>query len=94
MLRRDLSSLVTLRGGVVCLTDLQMCARDIQQVLGEVGRLPVAELETKYEARFGREMPLVQLGFDCVTDLLSALSDSLSVRGRGIRWEYLVIMLL
>ena len=43
------------------------------------------ELESMYEAKFGKEMPLVELGFDNVSDLLSSLSDTLAVRGRGIR---------
>ena len=73
----------------MCLTPLQLLARDIQLLLasstGGVGRLPVIELEGQFEAKFGREMPLVELGFDNISDLLSSLSDILMVRGRGIR---------
>ena len=42
LLVRDLSYLVELRGQFIQLTPLQLCARDIELVLGEVGRLPVA----------------------------------------------------
>merc|ERR1719348_1419656 len=86
LLHRELSSLVVVgEGGQVSLSPLQLCARDIKVVLGEVGRLPVIELEGQYEAKFGREMPLLELGFDSVTDLLASLSETLAVRGRGIR---------
>ena len=85
MLTRDLSYLVEVRAGQVALTALQLCARDIEVVLGEMGRLPVAELESQYEAKFGRELPLEPLGFESVSELLNAMNDTLSVRGRGIR---------
>ena len=87
MLTRDLSYLVEVRAGEVALTALQLCARDIEVVLGEMGRLPVAELESQYEAKFGRELPLEPLGFESVSELLNAMNDTLSVRGRGIRCE-------
>jgi len=85
MLTRDLSYLVEVVNGKVCLTALQMCARDIEIVLGDHGQLPVAELESQYEAKFGRELPLEPLGFDTVSELLVAMNDTLLVRGRGIR---------
>jgi len=85
MLTRDLSYLVEVTGGKVCLTALQLCARDIEKVLGDPGQLPVAELESQFEAKFGRELPLEPLGFDTVSEMLVAMSDTLSVRGRGIR---------
>ena len=85
LLTRDLSYLVEVKDGKVCLTALQMCARDIELVLGEVGKLPVAELDTQYEAKFGRELPLEPLGFETVNELLVAMNDTLIVRGRGIR---------
>ena len=82
---RDLSYLVEVKGDKVYLTALQLCARDIEVVLGDLGKLPVAELESQYEAKFGREMPLEPLGFDSVSEMLIAMNDTLSVRGRGIR---------
>ena len=85
MLTRDLSYLVELKGSIVGLTALQLCARDIEVVLGDLGKLPVAELESQFEAKFGRELPLEPLGFDSVSELLIAMNDTLSVRGRGIR---------
>merc|ERR1711942_230557 len=85
MLTRDLSYLVEVSGAKVGLTALQLCARDIEKVLGDLGQLPVAELETQYEAKFGRELPLEPLGFDSVGELLAAMNDTLSVSGRGIR---------
>jgi len=86
LLTRDLSYLVEVSGGKVCLTALQLCARDIEKVLGDhLGQLPVAELDSQYEAKFGRELPLEPLGFDSVSEMLVAMSDTLSVRGRGIR---------
>ena len=85
MLKRDLSYLVEVKGDVVGLTALQLCARDIEIVLGDLGTLPVAELECKFEATFGRELPLEPLGFDSVSELLNSMSDTLTVRGRGIR---------
>jgi len=85
MLTRDLSYLVEVKGDKVFLTALQLCARDIEVVLGDLGKLPVAELESQYEAKFGREMPLEPLGFDSVSEMLIAMNDTLSVRGRGIR---------
>merc|ERR1712112_9889 len=85
MLSRDLSYLVEVRDGRISLTPLQLCARDIEVVLGDLGKLPVAELETQYEAKFGRELPLEPLGFDSVGELLAAMNDTLSVSGRGIR---------
>ena len=85
LLTRDLSYLVEVAGGRVCLTALQLCARDIEKVLGDLGQLPVAELDSQYEAKFGRELPLEPLGFDSVSEMLVAMSDTLSVRGRGIR---------
>merc|ERR1712126_451365 len=85
MIVRDLSYLVEVKEGGISLTPLQLCARDIELVLGEVGKLPVAELETQYEAKFGRELPLEPLGFDSVGELLAAMNDTLSVSGRGIR---------
>merc|ERR1712096_243821 len=85
MLTRDLSYLVELKEGKVGLTALQLCARDIEAVLGDLGKLPVAELESQFEAKFGRELPLEPLGFDSVSELLIAMNDTLSVRGRGIR---------
>ena len=85
MLTRDLSYLVELKESKVGLTALQLCARDIEVVLGDLGKLPVAELESQFEAKFGRELPLEPLGFDSVSELLIAMNDTLSVRGRGIR---------
>ena len=85
MLTRDLSYLVELKDSKVGLTALQLCARDIEVVLGDLGKLPVAELESQFEAKFGRELPLEPLGFDSVSELLIAMNDTLSVRGRGIR---------
>merc|ERR1719186_1467228 len=85
MLTRDLSYLVELKEGKVGLTALQLCARDIEVILGDLGKLPVAELESQFEAKFGRELPLEPLGFDSVSELLIAMNDTLSVRGRGIR---------
>merc|ERR1712112_9680 len=85
MLSRDLSYLVEVRDGRISLTPLQLCARDIEVVLGDLGKLPVAELDTQYEAKFGRELPLEPLGFESVTELLAAMNDTLSVSGRGIR---------
>ena len=85
MLTRDLSYLVELKESMVGLTALQLCARDIEVVLGDLGKLPVAELESQFEAKFGRELPLEPLGFDSVSELLIAMNDTLSVRGRGIR---------
>ena len=85
MLTRDLSYLVELKESIVGLTALQLCARDIEVVLGDLGKLPVAELESQFEAKFGRELPLEPLGFDSVSELLIAMNDTLSVRGRGIR---------
>ena len=85
MLTRDLSYLVDVKDEKVSLTALQMCARDIELVLGDVGKLPVAELDSQYEAKFGRELPLEPLGFDTVNELLVAMNDTLIVRGRGIR---------
>ena len=87
MLSRDLSYLVEVRDGRISLTPLQLCARDIEVVLGDLGKLPVAELDTQYEAKFGRELPLEPLGFESVTELLAAMNDTLSVSGRGIRYE-------
>ena len=87
MLSRDLSYLVEIRDGRISLTPLQLCARDIEVVLGDLGKLPVAELDTQYEAKFGRELPLEPLGFESVTELLAAMNDTLSVSGRGIRYE-------
>ena len=86
LLTRDLSYLVEVKGTKVCLTALQMCARDIEVVLGDLGKLPVAELDSQYEAKFGRELPLEPLGFDSVSELLIAMNDTLSVQGRGIRY--------
>ena len=85
MLTRDLSYLVEVKGMEISLTPLQLCSRDIEMVPGEVGKLPVAELEYQYEAKFGRELPLEPLGFESVSELLSAMNDTLSVKGRGIR---------
>eukprot|EP00092_Neocalanus_flemingeri_P020819 GFUD01022556.1.p1 GENE.GFUD01022556.1~~GFUD01022556.1.p1 ORF type:complete len:679 (-),score=138.41 GFUD01022556.1:341-2377(-) len=85
LLTRDLSYLVDVREGKVALTSLQLCARDIEVALGELGKLPVAELESQFEAKFGRELPLEPLGFDSVSELLLSMNDTLSVRGRGIR---------
>lgn len=85
MLSRDLSYLVEVKDGLISLTPLQLCARDIEVVLGDVGKLPVAELESQYEAKFGRELPLEPLGFESVSELLAAMNDTLSVSGRGIR---------
>ena len=85
MLRRDLSYLVEVRETEISLTPLQICSRDIELVLGEVGRLPVAELEYQYEAKLGRELPLEPLGFESVSELLSAMNDTLTVKGRGVR---------
>ena len=85
MLTRDLSYLVEVKESKVRLTALQLCARDIEVVLGDLGKLPVAELESQFEAKFGRELPLEPLGFDSVSELLIAMNDTLSVRGRGIR---------
>ena len=85
MLTRDLSYLVEVKGDKVFLTAMQLCAKDIEVVLGDLGKLPVAELESQYEAKFGREMPLEPLGFDSVSEMLIAMNDTLSVRGRGIR---------
>lgn len=85
MLTRDLSYLVEVQETEVSLTPLQLCSRDIELVLGEVGKLPVAELEYQFEAKFGRELPLEPLGFESVSELLSAMNDTLSVKGRGIR---------
>ena len=86
MLTRDLSYLVEVSGTKVGLTALQLCARDIEKVLGDhLGQLPVAELDAQYEAKFGRELPLEPLGFDSVSEMLVAMNDTLSVRGRGIR---------
>ena len=82
---RDLSYLVEVKGDKVFLTAMQLCAKDIEVVLGDLGKLPVAELESQYEAKFGREMPLEPLGFDSVSEMLIAMNDTLSVRGRGIR---------
>ena len=86
MLSRDLSYLVEVKDGLISLTPLQLCARDIEVVLGDVGKLPVAELESQYEAKFGRELPLEPLGFESVSELLAAMNDTLSVSGRGIRY--------
>jgi len=85
MLTRDLSYMVEVVEGKVCLTALQLCARDIEIVLGDHGQLPVAELDSQYEAKFGRELPLEPLGFDTVSELLVAMNDTLTVKGRGIR---------
>merc|ERR1719369_382541 len=85
LLTRDLSYLVDVKNGKVGLTALQLCAREIEVVLGDHGKLPVAELDSQYEAKFGRELPLEPLGFDSVSELLMAMNDTLSVRGRGIR---------
>ena len=85
MLSRDLSYLVEVKDELISLTPLQLCARDIEVVLGDVGKLPVAELESQYEAKFGRELPLEPLGFESVSELLAAMNDTLSVSGRGIR---------
>ena len=85
MLRRDLSYLVEVRETEISLTPLQLCSRDIELVLGEVGRLPVAELEYQFEAKLGRELPLEPLGFESVSELLSAMNDTLTVKGRGVR---------
>ena len=68
------------------LTPMQLCAREIEIVLGDHGKLPVAELDSQYEAKFGRELPLEPLGFDSVGELLVAMNDTLSVKGRGIRY--------
>ena len=85
MLTRDLSYLVEVNGSKVGLTALQLCARDIEKVIGDHGQLPVAELDSQYEAKFGRDLPLEPLGFDSVSEMLVAMNDTLSVRGRGIR---------
>jgi len=85
MLKRDLSYLVEVKDGIVGLSALQMCARDIEKVLGDIGKLPVAELDSQFEAKFGRELPLEPLGFDSVHELLVAMNDTLIVKGRGIR---------
>merc|ERR1719320_2133593 len=77
MLTRDLSYLVEVSGGKVGLTALQICARDIEKVLGDLGQLPVAELESQYEAKFGRELPLEPLGFESVSELLAAMNSLL-----------------
>ena len=90
MLSRDLSYLVEVKDGLISLTPLQLCARDIEVVLGDVGKLPVAELESQYEAKFGRELPLEPLGFESVSELLAAMNDTLSVSGRGIRYSYIL----
>ena len=74
---RDLSYLVEVKGDKVFLTARQLCAR---------------ELESQYEAKFGREMPLEPLGFDSVSEMLIAMNDTLSVRGRGIRYEMRTLM--
>ena len=89
---RDLSYLVEVKGDKVFLTAMQLCAKDIEVVLGDLGKLPVAELESQYEAKFGREMPLEPLGFDSVSEMLIAMNDTLSVRGRGIRYEMRTLM--
>merc|ERR550519_682846 len=47
--------------------------------------MPLAELELQYEEKFGRELPLEVLGFDTVTELLNAMSDTVSVKERGNR---------
>ena len=70
------------KGDKVYLTALQLCARDIEVFLGDLVKLPMAELETQYEAKFGREMPL---GFDSVSKMLIAMNDTLSVRGIQVR---------
>jgi len=85
LLTRDLSYLVEVIDGKVCLTALQLCARDIEVVLGDHGQLPVAELDSQYEAKFGRELPLEPLGFNSVSEMLVAMNDTLTVKGRGIR---------
>ena len=86
MLTRDFSYLVEVKEGKVGLTALQMCARDIELVLGDPGKMPLAELELQYEEKFGRELPLEVLGFDTVTELVNAMNDTVSVKGRGNRF--------
>ena len=82
----ELSYLVEVKEGMVGLTALQLCVRDIEMLLGDSGKLPSAELELQYEEKFGRELPLELLGFDTVTELLNAMSDTVSVKGRGNRF--------
>ena len=93
MLTRDLSYLVEVKGDKVFLTAMQLCAKDIEVVLGDLGKLPVAELESQYEAKFGREMPLEPLGFDSVSEMLIAMNDTLSVRGIQVRRMELLMQL-
>ena len=86
MLRRDLSYLVEVKETEISLTPLQLCSRDIELVLGEVGRLPVAELGYQFEAKLGRRLPIGPLGFQSVSELLSAMNDTLTVKGSG-KWK-------
>ena len=84
MLRRDLSNLVDIRGNKVALTKLHLVARDLENMIGGQGTM-VEDLEKRYMAMRGHILPLESLGLDSVGDLLSALPDIFSVRGRGAR---------
>ena len=87
------------KGDKVYLTALQLCARDIEVFFGDLVKLPMAELETQYEAKFGREMPLTEskpsgsLGSDSVSKMLIAMNDTLSVRGIQVRRMELLMQL-
>ena len=54
-------------------------------VLGDGPGLEVAELEEKFLARWGRKLQLDSLGLDSLDQLLAALPEVFSVRGRGAR---------
>ena len=84
MLRRDLSNLLDIRGNKVALTKLYLVARDLENMIGGQGLL-VEDLEKRYMAMRGHILPLESLGLDSIGDLLSALPDIFSVRGRGAR---------
>ena len=85
MLVTDLSSLVRVRGDRVALSPLQLAAREVEVVLGDGPGLEVAELEEKFLARWGRQLQLDSLGLDSLDQLLAALPEVFSVRGRGAR---------
>jgi len=83
MIRRDMSSLVTVDDKFIQLTPLQMVARNIQSILQEQeGKMTMEELDTAYVTKFGSSLKPEDYGFMSKAALLTAMPDTVDIR----RW--------
>ena len=80
---KDLGSLLEVKNGVVGLVPLQRIGKQVEDVL-EGQSLFLTELKRRYQAQWGA-LPLQSLGLASFEDLLLALPEIFTLRGKGAR---------